>query len=149
MVTRHDNVSLSTTVFRKKTHTDCYLDFSSNYPLAHKVAVTTLLTRADRVCTFQRDKDVEKEPVSKDLESNGYPKTVICPQWRPSPTFAPPPSPDMPKATITLPYVLNLAESIRRILAPWTSKPTSAPTGHSDNPWCSSKTALLRRRKQE
>ena len=119
MVTRHDDGSLSTTVFRKKTHADCYLDFSSHHPLAYKVAVTrTLLTRADRICTFPRDKDAEKEHVSKALESNGYPKTVIHQHWRPSPTPAPPPSLDMPKATITLPYVCHLAESIRRILVP-------------------------------
>ena len=89
MVTRHDDGSLSTTVFRKKTHADCYLDFSSHHPLAYKVAVTrTLLTRADRICTFPCDKDAEKEHVSKALESNGYPKTVIHQHWRPSP---PPP----------------------------------------------------------
>ena len=118
MVTRHDNDSLSTAVFCKKTGTDCYVEFLSHHPLAHKVAVTqTLLTRADRICTFQHDRDAE-EHVSKALESNGYPKTVIRQHWRTSSTSAPPPSPDMPKATITLPYVRHLAKSIRRILAP-------------------------------
>ena len=119
LVTRHDDGSLSTTVFRKKTHTDRYLDFSSHHPLVHKAAVTrTLLTRADRICTFQCDRDTEKKHVSKALESNGYPKTLIHQHWRPPPTLTPPPSPDMPKATITLPYVRHLAESIRRILVP-------------------------------
>ena len=43
-----------------------------------KAAVTrTLLTRADRICAFQHDRDAGKEHVSKALESNGYPKTVI------------------------------------------------------------------------
>ena len=119
MVTRHDDGSLSTTEFRKKTHTDRYLDFSSHCPFAHKVAVTlTLLSRADRIYTFQHDRDTEKECVSKALESNGYPKTVFLQHWRPSPTSVPPPSPDTPKATITQPYVRHLAESVRSILAP-------------------------------
>ena len=118
MVTRHDNGSLSTTVFCKKTHTDRYVDSSSHHPLAYKAAVTqTLPTRADRICTFQRDRDAEKEHISKALESNGYPKTVIHQHWRPSPTSVPPLSPDMPKATITLPYVHHLAESMCSILA--------------------------------
>ena len=84
-----------------------------------KAAVTrTLLTRADRICTFQRDRDAGKEHVSKALESNGYPKTVIGQHWRLSSTSAPPQSPEMPKATITLPHVHHLAKSICRILAP-------------------------------
>ena len=50
--------------------------------------------------------------------SNGYPKTLIHQHWRPPPTLTPPPSPDMPKATITLLYVRHLAESICRTLVP-------------------------------
>ena len=104
--------------------------FASRHQLAHKVAVTrTLLTRADRICTFQYGRNAE-EHVSKALESNGYPRTVICQHWRPSLTSVPHPSPDMPKATITLPYVRHLAESIHRILALLDIQ----TTGHSDNP---------------
>ena len=36
----NDGGSLSTTVFCKKIHTDCCLDFLSHQPLAHKDAVT-------------------------------------------------------------------------------------------------------------
>ena len=116
MVTRHDNGSFSTTMFAKTTHTYSYLDFSSHHPLATTDHASVV--RADRICTFQWARDAEKEQVSKALKCNGYPKSVIHQHWRTSPTSAPPPSPDMPKATITLPYVCHLAKSIRRILAP-------------------------------
>ena len=61
-VTRNSDGSLTTTVFRKKTHLDWYLDFDSHHPLAHKVVVAqTLLTQADRICTSIPDRDVEKK----------------------------------------------------------------------------------------
>ena len=67
--------SLTTLVFRKKTHTDRYLDFDSHHPLAHKVAVAhTLLTRADRICMSVPDRDAEKRHITQALNSNGYPR---------------------------------------------------------------------------
>ena len=66
LITHHDDGTLSTTVFRKKTHTDRYLNFESHHPLAHKAAVArTLLTWADRICMDFPDKAKEKEHLPK------------------------------------------------------------------------------------
>ena len=65
-------------MYRKKTHTDRYLDFTSRHPLAHKVAVArTLMTRADRICTFVPDRDKEKQHIVEALNNNGYPSQHV------------------------------------------------------------------------
>ena len=50
LVQRDDDGCLSTSVYRKKTHTDQYLGFHSHHPSSHKAAVvSTLLKRAERL----------------------------------------------------------------------------------------------------
>ena len=39
LILRNPDKSIDTTVFRKPTHTNKYLDFSSHHPIAHKTAV--------------------------------------------------------------------------------------------------------------
>ena len=65
---KKEDGSLKTTVYRKKTHTDQYLSFSSHHPLRHKQGVIrTLLDRADALVSESQDKSTEY----------GYPKKVI------------------------------------------------------------------------
>ena len=111
---------MSTTAFRKQTHTDRYLDFASHHPLTHKTAVIrTLLTRAEKICTSITDKDAEKEHVARALNSNSYPKVIVDRNRPPTshPTL-PPHGQETPKVVVTLPYIRHLSESTRRILTP-------------------------------
>ena len=100
LVTHHDDGSLSTSVYRKKTHTDRYLDFTSHHPLAHNVAVArTLMTRANRICTFMTDRDKEKQHIAEALNNNGYPSQRVNENWWPRSSPRPSSSEDPPKAT--------------------------------------------------
>jgi len=119
-IVHHPDGTLSTTVFRKRTHTDRYLDFNSHHPLAHKLAVVnTLFSRAGTHCTFAPDRIKEEQHVTKALTWNGYPEWIIK-QLNPGRMLPrqqqDPPSP--PKAVATIPYIRNVSESIRRVLAP-------------------------------
>ena len=138
MVTRHVDGSLTTSVFRKKTHTDRYLDFNSHNPLVHKIALArTLLTQADRICVSMPDRDAEKRHITQALYSNGYPTRVIKRNWQTPPARSPASDPVMPRATVVIPYVRHVSESIRRILTPLeirTAFAHIAPTANTGEP---------------
>ena len=72
LVTRRPDGSLKVLVYRKKTHTDHYLAFSSHHPLNHKLGVVrTLLDRCHDVVTEEEDKKKEQEHVELRLHPVG------------------------------------------------------------------------------
>ena len=65
-------------VYRKKSHTDQYLNFGSRHPLNHKLAVIrTLLERCYSIVTDEDDRKKEEEDVAKVLGKCGYPPWTI------------------------------------------------------------------------
>ena len=95
------------------------MDFDSHHPLAHKIAVArTLLTRADRICMSVPDRDAEKRHIAQALNSNGYPTRVVKRNWQAPLAHSPASDPVTPKATVVIPYVWHVSESIQRILTP-------------------------------
>ena len=116
-ITHQDNGSLSTTVYRKKTHTDQYLSFHSHHPISHKIAVVnTLYSRAESICSTEQELEKERKHVKKVLRNNGYPERILAARTRKKEDKKK--DKDTPKCTIVIPYVRNVSECIRRILAP-------------------------------
>ena len=116
-IQRSQDGSLSTSVFRKPTHTDQYLNFASHHPLSHKRAVVnTLCTRAATHSSCNQSKVQELNRVSSTLRKNGYPMRFIMSSQQSS-THRTESVPDWKTSTV-LPYVKGVSESIRRILTP-------------------------------
>ena len=70
--------SIHTSVYRKPTHTDCYLDFS-HHPLEHKRSVvTTLFCRASSITSTMLQRMDKELYLSRKLKMNGYPQRFIC-----------------------------------------------------------------------
>ena len=81
MVRRSEN-KLTTTVFRKVTHTDRYLHYRSHHhPRTLSGVVKSLKQRATNVCDPE-DQEKELKILDRTFQMNGYPKEVIQPILR-------------------------------------------------------------------
>ena len=75
---RQPDGSFKTTVYRKPTHTDQYLDFNSTHPVEHKLGVVRTLHQLAEVVTSDK-KDLKNEivHVNKALKTCNYPEWAI------------------------------------------------------------------------
>ncbi len=72
------NGTIRTIVYRKPTHTDLYVQWSSNHPLSAKLSVvSSLFYRASVVCRNPDDLKSEQDYITKVHSYNGYPLWAI------------------------------------------------------------------------
>ena len=75
LLNREEDGSISTSVYRKATHTDQYLSFHSHHPAAHKRAVVrSLMCRAEALSSSGVSHAQEEKLVSQALQGNGTPR---------------------------------------------------------------------------
>ncbi|XP_072015061.1 uncharacterized protein [Amphiura filiformis] len=108
--------SIKVTIYRKSTHTDQYLNFSSNHPIDHKLGVIrTLYHRADTVVTNLQDREDEKAHVNNALVKCGYPKWALDKATEPKTHKTSDVGDKRPnKGHVVLPYIKSTSEAIRR-----------------------------------
>ncbi|XP_049267758.1 uncharacterized protein LOC125756839 [Rhipicephalus sanguineus] len=114
---------LQFSAYRKPTHTGRYLDAGSNHPFHHKSAVvSSLLTRARRVCSSDDKRTDEERKIRCDLLKNGYSKAFI---GRVARRHARPRRPlqedsdsSLPRPVrVCIPYVKGTSEALTRVLS--------------------------------
>ena len=122
LMSRQPDGSIRTSVYRKGTHTDRYLDYNSNHPLSHKKSVaSTLINRAHTHSSTTSSLNKEVKHVGSVLRMNGYPSQLTKDPGKASGRSQDPPTSDQTtrwKASTVIPYVRGVSESIRRILSP-------------------------------
>ena len=119
MLHHQEDGRLTATVYRKPTHTDRYLSFSSHHPSMHKRAVVkSLMDHAAKIPTTKSDQIKEKQRVISTLQSNGYPKRFIldASNFKPSVKDTTTPFAESVRGYSTIPYVSRTSEPIKRVL---------------------------------
>ena len=108
-----------TSVFRKKTHTDQYLNFDSNHPARVKRGIIQCLKhRAEKTCSGGT-KWKELGNLRQVFKANGYPETMVNRSLRTRSTSSnsTQTSQTLPKLLL-LPYVPELSERIEKMCRP-------------------------------
>ncbi|XP_072035701.1 uncharacterized protein [Amphiura filiformis] len=121
LIVRKEDGSLKLLVYRKKTHTDQYLNFQSQHPLHQKLGVIrTLMDRMDNIVTEEEDRKDEEIKIRTALTECGYPKwsldRVKQQMKDKKPKAKEKKKDDTPsKGMVVIPYVEGLAERLQRI----------------------------------
>ena len=117
LVTRDSDGYLSTSVYRKPTHTDQYLAYDSHHPQSVKRSIVKCLyDRSKHLITKPSVISQEKKHLSSVLVSNGYPFSFVKNITKTKEqTATKEPAPEI-KSTAVLPYVKGLSEALRRCL---------------------------------
>jgi aspartyl/asparaginyl-tRNA synthetase len=78
LITKTDKGTLTTQVYRKKTHTDQILNYNSNHATQHKVScIKTLLNRIDTHSNIDQSKQDERKYLYSTFYKNDYPLEFI------------------------------------------------------------------------
>ena len=78
LLTRTEDVSIQTQVYRKKAHTDQILNYNSNHPTQHKIScIRTLFNRINTHCNTEHAKTEEHKYLYSTFTKNNYPVHFI------------------------------------------------------------------------
>ena len=118
-LTRTENGSIGTQVYRKNTHTDQILNYHSNHPTQHKVScLRTLINRIDTHCNTAEAKKNEFEHLQKTFRRNSHPNHFIkfVNNRKHNAIDTETKTNEAPTKRVSLPYINKISEMTARIL---------------------------------
>jgi len=107
LLTRKEDGKLDISVYRKPTHTDRYLEYSSYHPLHIRRGVVLCLFQRARTIAVGDNMEREEKHLVQILRSNGYPDHIISSASRLRKRNEHEEEP--PKHTLCLPYVSGVS----------------------------------------
>ena len=125
LIQRNQDGTISVKVYRKPTHTNQYLSFTSHHSTRSKQSViTALFNRAENVITNHTELKQEQQHITKVLQYNGYSKQFIDKtrrQWhlkkQNKNNNQPAEKEPEPVRRINLPYIQGITEQLQRTLS--------------------------------
>ena len=125
-VHREDDGSTKITIYRKKTHTDQYLDFTSNHHIQQKLGIiATFQNRIDTLITKEEDKAEEEKHVKKALKVCGYPEWALNKKKKSKTTEMEKPE---PYTKVVIPYIPKLSERLAQKFRKYNIETIHKPT---------------------
>ncbi|XP_078580142.1 uncharacterized protein LOC144864161 [Branchiostoma floridae x Branchiostoma japonicum] len=120
LLVKKDDGTVKLLVYRKKTHTDQYLNFNSHHPLHQKLGVIrTLVDRCKAVVTEEPDRQLEMQHIQSALARCGYPdwtfRQVQQQSNRTEQKKDKKKREETSKGRVTLPYIKGITEPLERI----------------------------------
>ena len=129
--------TLTFTIYRKKTHTDQYLDFTSNHHIKQKTGIIqTFKNRIETIVTKEEEKRTEEKHVKKALQRCGHPNWVLN---RSNKKRAERKHEEDMVGRVSLPYVKHLSEKVARTFKKYQIQTLHRPTTTVKNLLCSKK----------
>ena len=111
-------------VYKKPTHTDQYLMFSSNHHIGQKLGiVSTLKHRIETIVTTTEDKEEEEEGMKLALKECGYPQWAVDRKKKKKEKRE-----DQSRGKVILPYVKTVSEKIAKVLRKYNVEVIHKPT---------------------
>ena len=157
LITPGRDGSLSTSVFRKPTHTDLYLQWDSHHTLTSKYSmIGTLQHRAQTICSNPQLLQKEEQHLKNALKKCKYPTLALnriqMKTRKQDSNQVPTNRTDMnnqKKSYIVVPYYSGLSESIKTLAVNLGYRCTLKEAPPSRTSWCLPKTKIQSRSKVE
>ena len=148
VLVKRTQYGLTTSVYRKPTHTDRYLNFKSHHHPKMKVGIIKCLAHRAREVSHPDSFQTELQHLQQVFESNDYPAPLVrrCLGKKRTDPAETQSSDDKPKF-LCLPYIKGLSESIERGCKQQNTKLASSdPREHSTAYSPESRTNLQKKR---
>ena len=136
LIHRKPDNTTKITIYRKATHTDQYLDWTSNHHLTQKTGIIqTFKRRAQKLVTDETDRETEIQHTKHALKFCGHPQWSLDRPLRPA---RPASEKQRPVAKVSIPYTKGLSERISRTMKKYNITTIHKPTATIKNILCAS-----------